>query len=136
MGSLQHSPIPLVGQEGCLLPHPSQGGNANSGLHLLRDIIIIWLHHVLFAFVTAAVPSCLGDGATYQTIRGMKLRPFHLLGDAATVQTSCLEMGLLSRFNILLKDEGTDHTSHSILLGDAATVQISCLEMGLTVQTC
>ena len=151
VGSLQYSPIPLVGQEGCLLPHPSQGGNANSGLHLLHNIIIIWLHHFLFAFVTTAIPSCWEMVLlTKPFLWVMKLQPFHstwrcgycpdiLLGDGATVQTSCLEMGLLSRPTITLKDEGIDQTTlrygycPDILLGDGG--YCSDLLNGATVQT-
>ena len=140
VGSLQYSPIPLVGQEGCLLPHPSQGGNANSGLHLLHDIIIILLHHFLFAFVTAAVPSCWEMMLLTESFSwGMKVRSFHstwrcgycpdiLLGDVATYQTILMgdEATTIPFFEIWLL---SIHLAWRwgycpyILLGDGATVQ-------------
>ena len=57
----------------------------------------------------------LGNEATDQSDHSI------LLGDAATVQISCLEIGLLSRATIMLKDEGTDQTDHLVLLQDVAT---------------
>ena len=98
--SLQRSSLPLAGQQRCPLPYPSWGGNANSlDYILLHDICSFIIHWLPLASVTAAIPSCwemvlqdqllcFGDEGTDQTSHSI------LFGDVATVQISCLEMGL------------------------------------------